>query len=264
MVCHLGTRSICHSVEPETPEHEEDTIALDRCNGPRRLRRRPSATYRLPSATYRRSGVFKISPSIDSIFINEVVDFSLVDIETGKPVERASWGIATLHNVPGDRGVMRSDGRYTAPRLIPDQHTVQIWAKLGGHRVLSEFEVRDPARPDPDATASPGDSHLDPVYGPGSEIKMSRPIDGGLRIGESVAIAAFDRTGRPLLVYNYEIVHENRVVDYAGTITRDGVYTAPPVVPNPPPVRIRIRYFREGASPGHLSSRTGRPIKIVP
>ena len=165
---------------------------------------------------------------------------------------------------PATEGVMRSDGRYTAPRLIPDQHTVQIWAKLGGHRVLSEFEVRDPARPDPDATASPGDSHLDPVYGPGSEIKMSRPIDGGLRIGESVAIAAFDRTGRPLLVYNYEIVHENRVVDYAGTITRDGVYTAPPVVPNPPPVRIRIRYFREGASPGHLSSRTGRPIKIVP
>jgi hypothetical protein len=207
--------------------------------------------------------VFQISPSIDSIFINEVVDFSLVDIETGKPVERASWGIATLHNVPGDRGVMRSDGRYIAPRRIPDPHTVQIWAKLGGHRVLSEFEVRDPARPDPDATASPGDSHLDPVYGPIMEIKMSRPIDGGLRIGESVAIAAFDGTGRPLMVYNYEIVHENRVVDYAGTITRDGVYTAPLVVPNPPHVRIRIRHLREGAKPGQIAY-IAPSITIVP
>lgn len=206
--------------------------------------------------------VFEISPSIDSIFINEAVDFLLVDIETGEPVERANWGIASNHNVPGDRGVMRSDGRYTAPRLIPDPQTVQIWAKSGDHRVFTEFEVRDPARPDPEATARPGDSHLDPVFG-FKKIKTSRPIDGGLRVGQSVGITAFDGTGRPLVVDHYEIVQENRVVDYAGTITRDGVYTAPSVVPDPPVVRIHILYLREGARPGHLSL-LGTPIEIVP
>ena len=203
--------------------------------------------------------VIKISPSIDSIFINEAVDFSLVDIETGEPVE-TSWGIASHHNVPGDRGVMRSDGRYTAPRLIPDPQTVQIWAK--NHRVFTEFEVRDRARPDPEASARPGEGQSHPVLGM-MKIKTSRPIDGGLRVGESVGITAFDRTGRPLLVDHYEIVHENRVVDYAGTITRDGVYTAPSVVPDPPLVRIHILYLREGAKPGHLSL-IGPAIEIVP
>ena len=75
--------------------------------------------------------VIEILPSIDSIFINEAVDFLLVDIETSEPGERASWGITSHHNVPGDRGVMRSDGWYTAPRLISDPQTVQIWAKSG-------------------------------------------------------------------------------------------------------------------------------------
>tara|TARA_B100001245_G_scaffold15131_1_gene10171 strand:+ start:87 stop:389 length:303 start_codon:yes stop_codon:yes gene_type:complete len=76
-------------------------------------------------------GVIEILPSIDIIFIDEAVDFLLVDIETNEPVERASWGITSHHNVPGDRGVMRLDGRYSAPRLIPDPQTVQIWAKSG-------------------------------------------------------------------------------------------------------------------------------------
>ena len=76
-------------------------------------------------------GVIEILPSIDIIFIDEAVDFLLVDIETNEPVERASWGITSHHNVPGDRGVMRSAGRYSAPRLIPDPQTVQIWAKSG-------------------------------------------------------------------------------------------------------------------------------------
>ena len=78
-----------------------------------------------------------------------------------------------------------------------------------------------------------------------------------------MGITAFDRTGRPLLVDHYEIVHENRVVDYAGTITRAGVYTAPSMVPDPPVVRIRILYLREGARPGHLSL-IGSAIEIVP
>ncbi len=38
--------------------------------------------------------VFEISPSIDSIFINEAVDFLLVDIGTGEPVEMAKWGLS--------------------------------------------------------------------------------------------------------------------------------------------------------------------------
>ena len=203
--------------------------------------------------------MFEISPSIDGIFINEAVDFSLVDIETGEPVE-TRWGIASHHNVPGDRGVMRSDGRYTAPRLIPDPQTIQIWAK--SREVFTEFEVRDRARPDPEATLRPGEGQSHPVLGM-MKIKTSRPIGGGLRVGESVGITAFDRTGRPLLVDHYEIVHENRVVDYVGTITRDGVYTAPSWVPDPPVVRIQILYLREGARPGKLSL-IGAVVKIVP
>ena len=76
-------------------------------------------------------GVIEILPSIYIIFIDEAVDFLLVGIETNEPVERVSWGITSHHNVPGDRGVMRSAGRYSAPRLIPDPQTVQTWAKSG-------------------------------------------------------------------------------------------------------------------------------------
>ena len=76
-------------------------------------------------------GAIEILPSIDIIFIDEAVDFLLVDIETNEPGERASWCITSHHNVPGDRGVIRSDGRYSAPRLIPDPQTVQMWAKSG-------------------------------------------------------------------------------------------------------------------------------------
>ena len=104
--------------------------------------------------------------------------------------------MASHHNVPGDRGVTRLDGWYTAPRLVPDLQTVQIWAESGDHQIFMEFGVRDPARPDPEVTARPGD--LNPVFSI-KEIKTSRPIDSGLRVGQSVGIIAFDRTGRPLL-----------------------------------------------------------------
>ena len=73
----------------------------------------------------------EISPSVDSILVNESVDFMLVDTETGEPRERAGWDIVSHHNVPGDRGVMRSDGRYTAPRIAPDPPTVRIAAYSG-------------------------------------------------------------------------------------------------------------------------------------
>ena len=205
----------------------------------------------------------EISPRVDGIFLNDTVDFRVMDTETGEPLERAGWSIVSPHNVPGDRGVMRSDGRYTAPRRVPDPPTVRIRANTRNRQAFEEFQVWDPARPDPNAPGRPGDSHLDPVYGAPLDIRTSRPIKAGLRVGESVRITAFDMTGRPLLVSHYEIEHKDRVVDYAGTITRDGVYTAPSVVPDPPRVQINIMYFREGARTGHLSL-IGPGIKILP
>ena len=205
---------------------------------------------------------FEISPAIESIFINKSVDFKLVDSTTGEPVERPGWRIASPHNVPGDRGLMRSDGRYTAPRLAPEPSIVRIEAYSGGLWTQAEFVVVNPDWP-PKGTPRPGDSHLHPVYGAPPKIVTSKPIDTGMRTGESVRFTAFDMTGRPLVVHYHEIVRQNEVVDYAGTITQDGVYTAPPVVPDPPQVWIHIRYLREGAEPGSTALR-GTSIRILP
>ena len=218
-------------------------------------------TTNTPQPTARLDKV-EISPSIDSVFVNKSVDFELVDSATGELVEPAGWRIASPHNVPGDRGVMRSDGRYTAPRLAPEPPTVQIKAKSGGHWTQAEFVVVNPDWP-PEGTPRPGDSHLHPVYGAPPKIITSKPIDSGLRTGESVRFTAFDMTGRPLVVHHYEVEHQDEVVDYAGSITHDGVYTAPSVVPEPPRVRINILYYREGAEPGSLAL-IGPSIKILP
>ena len=207
-------------------------------------------------------GKLEINPSIDSIFVNNSVQFRVMDTETGEAVEGAWWGIASLHNVPGDRGAIRSEGRYTAPRLAPDPPTVRIEARTQGRRVQSEFMVVNPDWP-PEGTPRPGDSHMHPVYGAPPKVRTSKPIDAGLRVEESVRITAFDMTGRPLLVSHYEIRQNNRVVDYAGTITNDGVYTAPSDVPDPPRVQVHILYFREGGMPGHLAL-VGYGIKILP
>lgn len=212
----------------------------------------------------------KISPSVDSILVNETVDFMLVDTETGEPRERAGWDIVSHHNVPGDRGVMRSDGRYTAPRIVPEPPTVRIAAYSGGRWTQAEFLVVSPDWP-PEGTPRPGDGHLHPLYGAPPKIRTSKPIDAGLRVGDSVRITAFDMTGRPLLLSHCEIKHNDRVVDYAGTITSDYagtvtsdcVYTAPPVVPDPPTVGIDILYFREGERPGG-GAWAGIPVKILP
>ena len=203
----------------------------------------------------------EISPSVDSISVNETVDFMLVDTETGETLGRVGWSIVSPHNVPGDRGVIRSDGRYTAPRIAPDPPTVRIEAKSGGRRSRAEFVV---VNPDwlPEGTPRPGDGHLHPVYGAPPEIRTSKPIKAGLRVGESVRFTAFDMTGRPLLVSHCEIEHQDQVVDYAGAVTSDCVYTAPLVVPDPPSVRINIMYFREGERPGHLAL-VGPSIKIL-
>ena len=204
----------------------------------------------------------EISPLVDVIFVNDTVDFRAMDAATGEPVKEAWWSIASPHNVPGDRGVMRSDGRYTAPRIAPEPPIVQIEAHRGGRRGRAEFMVVNPDWP-PEGTLRPGDGHLHPVFGAPPKIRTSRPIEAGLRVGESVRFTAFDMTGRPLLVSYYEIEHNDRVADYAGTITSDGVYTAPSTVPNPPRVWVNIRYFREGRRPGH-TSLTGISFRILP
>ena len=116
----------------------------------------------------------------------------------------------------------------------------------------------------PKGTPRPGDSHLHPVYGAPPKIRTSKPIDAGLRVGESVSFTAFDMTGRPLLVSHCEIKHQNLVVDYAGTVTSDCVYTAPSVVPDPPRIRIHIKYFREGGRPGQPRSRPVPPSRFCP
>ena len=164
----------------------------------------------------------QVLPSVDEVFVNESVDFLLTDTETGELVERPSWRIVSFHNVPGDRGIMRSDGRYTAPRIAPYPPTVQIEGRSEGRRVSAEFLIVNPDWP-PGGTLRPGDSHTHPVHGI-PEFKTSRPIDDGLPAGESVRITPLDRTGRPLLVSHYEVKHRDRVVSYAGSITQDGVY----------------------------------------
>ena len=123
-----------------------------------------------------------------------------------------------------------------------------------------EFEVRDSARPDPEATARPGD--LNPVFSV-KEIKTSRPIDSGLRVGQSWASPRSMGLAALCWVDHYEIVHNNRVVDYAGAVTCDGVYTVPSAVTVPPLVRIHIIYLREGARPGQVSL-IGPAIEIAP
>ena len=206
-------------------------------------------------------GKLEIHPSKDSIFTNKSVGFKLVDSETGKSVKGALWSIASPHNVPGDRGVIRSDGRYTAPRIAPEPPTVRIEAGTQGRRAQAEFVVVNPDWP-PGGTPRPGDSQGHPVFG-FMKVKMSRPVDDGLRVGESVRITVLDGTGRPVVVSHHEIEHQGQVVDYAGTITHDGVYTAPSVVPAPPRVQINILYFREGDRPGGLAL-IGPSITILP
>ena len=49
-------------------------------------------------------GVIEISPSIDIVFIDEAVDFLLVDIETNEPVERASGASPATTMCPATEG----------------------------------------------------------------------------------------------------------------------------------------------------------------
>ena len=201
---------------------------------------------------------YRVSPDIDRVFLNDSVKFSLANVDTGEVAERASWRIDSPHNVPGDRGIIRSDGVYTAPRISP--HSVMIAARLQGNDYFTEFFVLDPRFPDPDATSSPGDSHT--IFNM-RNIETTRPIENGLPVGESVGFTITDGTGRPLVIDHYEVRQDNKIVTNGGEITSDGIFTAPPSVPEPPDVRIAIMYLREGGTPGQISM-IGIGVTIVP
>ena len=203
---------------------------------------------------------YRVSLDAERVFLNDIIRFSLLDVVSGEVADTPYWSVTSPHNVPGDRGVMRSDGVYTAPRIAPDPQIVKISARFQKIDYPAEFFVLDPRFPDPDATSSPGGSHT--IFNI-RNIETTRPIENGLPVGESVGFTVTDGTGRPLVIDHYEIRQDNRVVDHAGTITPDGIYTAPLNVPDPPKISIAILYLREGGTPGHLSM-IGIGVTIVP
>lgn len=203
---------------------------------------------------------FQVSPAIDRVVVNDSVGFSLVDAETGEVAIDAVWGITSPHNVPGDRGVMRSDGVYTAPRFPTTPQTVKFNARFQKVDYPYEVYIIGPGRLYPNAPARPGDSHLFP--GP-PLIETTRPIEGGLPAGESAGFTFTDGGGRPVIVDHFEILPDHRGTDYTGTMTADGVFTAPLLVPEPPSNRISVYYLTEGGEPGSKSLlRTS--VLIVP
>lgn len=82
-------------------------------------------------------------------------------------------------------------------------------------------------------------------------------------VGKSVVFTVRDGTGRLLVVDHCEIQQDNRVVDNAGMITPDCVYTTLSVVTERPTVQISILYFGEGREPPQLSL-IGRSVTIIP
>jgi hypothetical protein len=186
---------------------------------------------------------YRVTFGSDRLFTNEVVQFTLINVESGEIAADRHWVITSPHNVPGDRGVMRSDGLYTAPRMVRRPQIVEVRSRYDDIDYFGEFYVLDPRYPDPEAMSMPGGSHT--IFNM-LNIETTRPVEEGLPVGESVGFAARDGTGRLLTVDHCEIQRNNRIVDNAGTITPDCVYTAPLVVPEQPKVQISILYFGEG------------------
>ena len=204
-------------------------------------------------------GRFEIQPRIEELTLNDSVQFYLLDTATGERIDASGWSIVSPHNVPGDRGVIRSDGLYTAPRESPYEHEVKIRAVKSREESEFTFGIFDPDFPDPEATIFPGQG--------GYRIKVIRtstPIEGGIRAGETVIFSLVDQsTGEPVVVDHFEIQQNNRIIEDGGDITIDGVYTAPAAPPDPPEVRIGIYYLREGGRPGDVSF-IGPSILILP
>ena len=85
--------------------------------------------HRRNCSVHRLIGKLEIYLSIDGIFTNRSVEFELMDATSGDSVEGAWRGIASPYSVPSDGAVIRSDGRYTVPRLAPDLPIVRIEAR---------------------------------------------------------------------------------------------------------------------------------------
>ena len=112
---------------------------------------------------------------------------------------------------------------------------------------------------DSEPTARPGDSHLNPLNIP-PVISFEPDISGRLALGESVVITVIERNGELRNFVRYEVVHQNEPVTYAGSVTADGTYTAPLILPDPPEVRVRMYYQRAGSDGLSL---LGVPIELV-
>ncbi len=201
---------------------------------------------------------FQVRPEIDRVFVNNTVDFSLVDGLTGQTVEGAVWNITSPHNVPGDRGVMRSDGHYTAPRVPTSPQIVRFTASHQKIEYPFELYIIGPGRPHPDTTPLPGSGYS--WVGP-PIIESEPPFDGGVRVGDSISFKYTGRDGSPLIIDRHEIPVGNKSDD-VGSITEDGVYTAPATVPDPPTVILNVFYFVEGAESGGKAMH-GHSITII-
>ena len=102
-----------------------------------------------------------------------------------------------------------------------------------------------------------------PVYMQGlTTHTFDPPVDSGLSAGQSTKIVTDDGWGGPLIVAQYLVEHQNSVVNYAGTISEDGVYTAPLELPDPPEVSIGVRYYGESREPGHIEG-IGMSITLI-
>jgi len=202
---------------------------------------------------------YEIHPAIEELAVGESIEFELVDKKSGVAVP-AAFEIVTPHNVPGDRGVF-IENVYTAPRWIPHEHIVTFTARARGEDDVTEhvIEVYKDGMARVDETASPGGSHRSILFRP----KFDPPIGNGMKLGSSTKLTVDDAFGGDVLVAYYLIEHENEVVDYAGSITNDGIYTAPSVMPDPPNVTIYTAYYREGGESGSLSG-VGARIEFIP
>ena len=201
---------------------------------------------------------YEIRPQSFVIDINSSVEFELYDRKSGNPVP-AIFKVSSPHNVPGDRGIF-IESVYTAPRWVPSEHFVTIKAISREADVEVEYplEITGNGVPRAHEEARPGGPYM-----PLKRVSFDPPVEGGLKLGASTQIVTDDGWGAPLIVAYYQVQHQNEVIDYAGTISENGIYTAPLILPDPPHVRINVYYYRESGEPGSIGL-IGPPIALIP
>jgi|GEM_PF-2365469 hypothetical protein len=201
---------------------------------------------------------YEIRPDIPEIGIGVSVDFELIDKETGESIP-ADFEIVNPHNVPGDRGTFIGN-TFTAPRWIPYEHFVTFTARARGEKEKTQHvvEIFMSGFPRASEQARPGGPYM-----PSKLIAFDPPVDSGLRLGQNTQIMTGDGWGSSLIVAHFFVLHQNEVVDYAGTISDEGIFTAPLELPDPPEVSINVQYYSESREPGHVSG-IGKSITLVP